>query len=134
MVIYKSKKLSPFWFWENRPLRTSTPSCKPGWNFAFQVPAVSKVNLIATQTFRDKNNLITKQIFSFAWLNFNVYFDVYNKERGRARDKKKEETNFFGRVSWKFYGGGEKMRKARPRCKWVAAKIKWTGTHTIFSL
>ena len=61
----------------------------------FKYPPVSKVNLIATRTFRDKNNLTTKPILSFAWLNFHVYFDVDNRERGRARDKKKRRPISF---------------------------------------
>ena len=61
----------------------------------FKYPPVSKVNLIATRTFRDINNLTTKPILSFTWLNFNVYFDVDNRERGRARDEKKRRPISF---------------------------------------
>ena len=74
-----------FWFWR-KYVRTSTPSCKPDWNFAFQVPTGSAVNRIATQTFQEKTTT-TKPILS-SDLNFNVYIDVDNRERARARDKK----------------------------------------------
>ena len=45
--LYASNK---FWFWQSL---TSTPSCKPRWNFAFQAAACLAVNLIATWTFRE---------------------------------------------------------------------------------
>ena len=35
-----------------------------------------------------------------------------NRERARARDKKTKDTNFAGRITRKFYSGGEKMRNA----------------------
>ena len=35
-----SNASNKFWFWEDGPnVRPPTPSCKPGWNFAFQPPA-----------------------------------------------------------------------------------------------
>ena len=63
----------------------STRSCKPGWNFPFQVPARSAVHHIATRTFRKKKNSKNKAD-SFFRLNFNVFIGVDNKERARARD------------------------------------------------
>ena len=60
--------------------------CKPDWNFAFQVPTGSTVNRIATRTFKEKTTT-PKPILS-SDLNFNVYIDVDNRERARARDKK----------------------------------------------
>ena len=45
-------------------------------------PRVSTVNRTATQTFRDN-----KQFDSFFRLNPNVYIDVDNRERARARNK-----------------------------------------------
>ena len=87
---------------------TSIPSCKPDWNFAFQVPAhfdgkshnhlayerrgatngnESAVRrLITTHTFREKKK--NNKADSFFQVHFNVYIDVYNRERARARDKK----------------------------------------------
>ena len=47
---------------------------------------VSAVNRIASRAFRDKNN--NNKANSFFRLNFNVYIDVDNGERARARDKK----------------------------------------------
>ena len=36
-----------------------------------------------------------------------------NRQRARAGDKKKtKETHFVGRLTWKFYSGGEKMINA----------------------
>ena len=45
-------------------VHTFTPSCKPDWNFAFQVPARFGVNRIATHIFREKATT-TKPILSF---------------------------------------------------------------------
>ena len=83
--IWLSMHPKKFWFWR-KYVRTSTPSYKPDWNFAFQVPAGSAVNRIATRTFEEKTT-IAKPILS-SDLNFNVYIDVDNRERARARDKK----------------------------------------------
>ena len=47
---------------------------------------VSAVNRKASRAFRDKNN--NNKADSFFRLNFNVYIDVDNGERARARDKK----------------------------------------------
>ena len=64
-------------------VRTSTHSCTPGWNFAFQVLAISAVNRIATWTFSDKKQQHNNNADSFGRLNFDVYIDVDN--RGRAK-------------------------------------------------
>ena len=57
-----------------------------------------------------------------------------NKERARARNKKKTENNFVGRKTWKFYRGGEKMRNASGHQGEIndSEKQKGTGTHTTF--
>ena len=55
---------------------------------------VSAVNRKASRAFRDKNN--NNKADSFFRLNFNVYIDVNNGERARAREKTKE-TNFVER-------------------------------------
>ena len=52
----------------------------------FKHMRVSAVNRIASRAFRDKNN--NNKANSFFRLNFNVYVDVDNGERARARDKK----------------------------------------------
>ena len=46
----------------------------------------SAVNRIATRTLKDKSN--NSKVDSFFLLNFNVYLDLDNIERARARDKK----------------------------------------------
>ena len=58
---------------------------------------------------REKNNNKAKSFFR---LNFNVYINMKNREKARARNKKTTENNFVGRKTWKFYSGGEKMRNA----------------------
>ena len=65
-----------FWFWRQY-VRTSTPSCKPDWNFAFQVPTGSAVNRIATTT---------RPILS-SDLNFNVYIDVEKELEQEIKNK-----------------------------------------------
>ena len=52
----------------------------------FKQPCVSAVNRIASRPFRDKNNNNNKSD-SFFQLNFNVFINVDNRERARARDK-----------------------------------------------
>ena len=42
--------------------------------------------LITTQTFREKKK--TNKADSFFQVHFNVYIDVDNRERAKARDKK----------------------------------------------
>ena len=44
--------------------------------------------ILATLTYRDKKQQQSR-VFFFR-LNFNVYADVYNRERARSRDKKHE--------------------------------------------
>ena len=76
----------------------------PSWSW---YPCVSAVNRIATGTFRDKkNNNNNSKDDSFFRLTFNVYIDVDNKERARARDKKQRRP-----ISLEFYSGGEKNEK-----------------------
>ena len=93
--------------------RTSTPSYKPGRNFAFQAPAV---NCIASRPFRDKNNYKSR-FFLSTW-----YQCLDNRERARARDKnqsrpislKEKHKNFIaavrkrGNASCHKMGGREK--------------------------
>ena len=57
----------------------------------------------------------------------DVYIDVDNRERARARDKNKGDQ-FRWKKNLKIYSGCEKMRNAN-----AAAKKKWTGTHTMIS-
>ena len=66
-------------------VRTSTPSCKPDWNFAFQVPKGSAVSRIATRTFKEKTTT-TKPILS-SDLNFNVYIDVEKELEQEIKNK-----------------------------------------------
>ena len=69
---------------------------------------------MATLTFRKtkKQQRNRVPLESFFRLNFNVYLDVDNRARARARDKQINEANFVGRKTWKFYWGSEKMRNA----------------------
>ena len=43
---------------------------------------------------REKNNNKAKSFFR---LNFNVYINMKNREKARARNKKTTENNFVGR-------------------------------------
>ena len=58
----------------------------------FKYQRVSAVNRIATRNFRDKKNH-NNNADSFFRLNFNVYIDVDNRERGR--DKKNKGDQFL---------------------------------------
>ena len=87
----------------------STPSCKLGWNFAFQALAVRFG--MATRILR-KNKQQSQQSRFFR-LNFNVYIDVDNREKARLRDKKQRRPSSLEvRKLWNFYTGSEKMRNA----------------------
>ena len=71
---------------------TSTPSCKPGWNFAVQVPARFGGKSHGHPHFwRLKNN---NKADSFFRIYFNVYIDVDNRQRARAGDKKNKGDKF----------------------------------------
>ena len=66
-------------------------------------PHVSAVNRLATRTFREEKTSNNKA-GSFFRLDFNVYTDVDNRERARAKDKKtrekkkEEHENFIAAV------------------------------------
>ena len=62
----------------------------------FKHRRVSAVNRMATRTFREKKYNKNKAD-SFSPLNCNVYINVDNRERARARDEETKETNFVGR-------------------------------------
>ena len=68
----------------------------------FKHPRVSAVNHMATWTFRERknngNNNDNKKADSILRLNFNVFIDLDNCERARARDKKK--TNKGDQLRW----------------------------------
>ena len=70
----------------------STPSCKLGWNFAFQALAVRFG--MATRILR-KNKQQSQQSRFFR-LNFNVYIDVDNREKARLRDTKQRRPSSLG--------------------------------------
>ena len=72
-------------------VRASTPSCKPGWKFASQAPVRFGAKSHSFSDFRDTDN--NNKADSLFRLIFNVYIDVDNRERARARQKTKE-TNF----------------------------------------
>ena len=86
-------------------VRLSTPSCKLGWNFAFQAPAPFGVKALrATRNFRDKKQHQQSRLFLSTAL-----IDVDNREWARARDKKQRRPmtleglhgNFIA-VVWKW--------------------------------
>ena len=82
-------------------------------NFAFQAPRslVSAVNRTAARTYREKNNNNNNKAESFFRLDFNVYINVDNREKVRARNKTTTtKTNLVGRKTRKFYSGAEKIR------------------------
>ena len=56
----------------------------------FNYPRVFAVNRIATRNFSDQNN--NNKADSFSRLNFNVYVDVDNREKARARDKRQSSN------------------------------------------
>ena len=67
---------------------------------------------MAARTYREKNNKNNKDE-SFFTLNFNVYINVDNREKVRARNKTTTtKTNLVGRKTKKVYSGAEKMRNA----------------------
>ena len=72
----------------------------------FKYLRVSAENRIATRTFTDKKN--NTKADSFFRLNFNVYIDVDNRERARARDKEQKRPIYF--VSFQFSNSVSKTR------------------------
>ena len=52
---------------------------------------------------------------------FDLIVDVYSHMDNRERAR---ESNFVGRKTWKFQGGGEKMRNA-------SGKVKMSGSEKI---
>ena len=75
-------------------------------------------NRVAAWTFRKKKQQQRPVFFDVI---FDVYTHVNNRERARASDWKKKETNFVGRKTWKF--------KAAVR-QWemlAASKVKMSG-------
>ena len=74
----------------------------------FKQPCVSAVNRITSRPFRDKNN--NNNYDSFFRLGFNVYINVDNRERARARDKH-QRIPISLEEKQKNYRGGEKKGK-----------------------
>ena len=83
-------------------------------------PHVSAVNRLATRTFREEKTSNNKA-GSFFRLDFNVYTDVDNRERAKARDKtnekkKEKQENFIAAVrKWEMQ---------------AATKVKMSGSNT----
>ena len=85
VVVHTYQKVVKFWFWQNR-LYVRTPfHVSRGKILHFKQPRLFAVNRMATRTFREKNN---NKVESFFRRDFNVFIDVDNRERGRARDNK----------------------------------------------
>ena len=76
----------------------------------FKHPRVSAVNRIASRTFRDKNNNIKAD--SFFRLNYNVYIDLDNRERARARDKQQRRPISLAEKHENFIATVRKRRSA----------------------
>ena len=74
--------------------------------------------ILATSTYRDKKQQQSR-VFFFR-LNFNVYADVYNRERARSRDKKHEFS--LETKTWDFYMLVRKWEML------VASKVKMSGS------
>lgn len=69
------------------------PKCMSGWNFAFKHQRALAVNRMATRTFREKKS---NKAESFFRLNNNYVLTVVdNRERTRARDRKKSKGGEF---------------------------------------
>ena len=76
----------------------------------FKHPRVSAVNRLASRPFKDKK-AGTTNASSFFRLNFNVYIDVDNRERDRARDKNRRRPISLEEKQKKIYSSGEKKKK-----------------------
>ena len=99
-------------------------------------PLFSVVNHMATGTLRErqreKNNNNNKKAESFVRLNFNVYINVDNQERAKARNTQQrrpisleeKHQNFTAAVrKWEMLGA--------TKVKMCGNQKKWVGTHNI---
>ena len=59
-----------------------------------------------------KNNNNNKKAESFVRLNFNVYINVENRERAKARNTQQRRPISLEEKTSEFYSGSEKMRNA----------------------
>ena len=108
VVVHIYRKVVKFWFWQNR-LYVRTPfHVSRGKILHFKQPRLFAVNRMATRTFREKNN---NKVESFFRQDFNVFIDVDNGERGRARDNKQR----------RIISSEENMKKLKQR--WEMPKI-----------
>ena len=85
VLVQTYQKVVKFWFWQNRLYVRTPVSVSRGKILHFNQPRVFAANRMATRTFREKNN---NKVESFFRQDFNVFIDVDNRERGRARDNK----------------------------------------------
>ena len=72
---------------------------------------------MATGTLREKQrennkNNNNKKAESFVRLNFNVYINVENRERAKARNTQQRRPISLEEKTSEFYSGSEKMRNA----------------------
>ena len=70
----------------------------------------------------ERQKTTTKPSLFFFRLNFNVYADVYNRERAGSRDKKQRRWIFIRNKTWDFY---MLVRKSEML---VASKVKMSGS------
>ena len=109
---------------------TSTPACKPGWNFSFQASArfggKSHGHL---DFYREINNNNKPESFFRLKILMSTLTCITEKEL--ELEIKHKGHQFRWKRTWKFYSGGEKIRNASghwPRSKWAAVKKMRTGT------
>ena len=91
---------------------------QPKWNLRFLAR-----NRVATRTFREQKQ---QQSRVFLRLSFNVYTDIDNRERARARDENKGDL-FCWKNNVIFLFGVEKMRNASGQ-QGEASKVKMIGS------
>ena len=109
------------------PLQVSTPS---------STPRVSVVNHTATGTLRErqieKNNNNNKKAESFVRLNFNVYINVENRERAKARNTQQRRPISLEEKHQNFTAAVKKWEMlAATKVKMCGNQKKWAGTHNI---
>ena len=109
------------------PLQVSTPS---------STPRVSVVNHMATGTLRErqieKNNNNNKKAESFVRLNFNVYINVENRERAKARNTQQRRPISLEEKHQNFTAAVRKWEMlAATKVKMCGNQKKWAGTHNI---
>ena len=89
----------------------STPSCKLGWNFAFQAPA-ARFSMATRILRKNKRTTPTKPILFFDLISMSLLMWITEKKLDREIKKQRRPISLGVRKTWKFYTGSEKMRNA----------------------